>query len=117
MASSTSQSQYVYVIIRLKMYETINGIAGSLFCHYGETDDAFLIGGLIDHDETLTAGVVRHCKRLVGFSPGPSQRFYLAKVINGLLTMNRLKFPFLPWTFSTRTCIGGLGTIPLGWRL
>ena len=72
MASSTSQSQYVYVIIRLKLSESINGIAGSLFCHYGETDDAFLIGGLIDHDESLTTGVVRHCKRLVGFSPGPS---------------------------------------------
>ena len=111
MASSTSQSQYVHVIIRLKMSESINGIAGSLFCHYGETDDAFLIGGLIDQDETLTAGVVRHCKRLVGFNPGLGQRFYLAKAINGL------GFPSLSWTSSTRTCVGGLGTIPLGWRL
>ena len=91
MASSTSQSQYVYVIIRLKMSESINGIAGSLFCHYGETDDAFLIGGLIDHDETLTAGVVRHCKRLVGFNPGPGQRFYLAKAINGLVNHEPVK--------------------------
>ena len=28
------------------MSESINGIASSLICHYGETDDAFLIGGL-----------------------------------------------------------------------
>ena len=41
MTSSTSQSNYVYIIIRLKMSESINGIVGSLFCHYGETDDAF----------------------------------------------------------------------------
>ena len=53
------------------MSETINGIAGRLFCHYGETDDAFLIGGLVGHGETLTAGVTRHGKGLVGFSPGP----------------------------------------------
>ena len=73
------------------MSETINGIAGSLFCHYGEMDDAFLIGGLVGHDETLTAGVIRHCKRLVGFSPGPNQRFYLAKVINGLVNHEPVK--------------------------
>ena len=85
MTSSTSQSNYVYVIIRLKMSENINGIASSLFCHYGETDDAFLIGGLVEHDETLTSRVIRRCRRLVGFSRGPNQRFYLAKVINGLV--------------------------------
>ena len=45
--SSTSQSNHVYVIIRLKMSENINGLAVSMFCHYGETDDVFLIGGLV----------------------------------------------------------------------
>ena len=45
MTSSTSHTNYVYVIIILKMSESVNGIVGSLFCHYGETDDAFLIGG------------------------------------------------------------------------
>jgi hypothetical protein len=67
------------------MSESVNGIAGSLFCHYGETDDAFLIGGLLEPNETLTASAIRHCRRLVDFSPRPNQRFYLAKVINGLV--------------------------------
>ena len=67
------------------MSKSINGIVGSLFCHYGEIDDAFLICGLVEPDETLKASVISHCKRLVGFSPRPNQRFYLAKVINGLI--------------------------------
>jgi len=58
MTSSTSQPTYVYVIVRLKMSESINGIDGSLFCHYGEIDDAFLIGGLVEPDETLTASFI-----------------------------------------------------------
>ena len=48
MASSTSQSYHVYVIIRLKISENINGLAGSLFYHYSESDDAFLIGGVVE---------------------------------------------------------------------
>jgi hypothetical protein len=55
-----SESNHVYVIIRLKMSESINGLAGSLFCHYGETDDVFLIGGLVEPDETLIASAIRH---------------------------------------------------------
>jgi hypothetical protein len=42
------------------MSERINGLAGSLFCHYGETDDVFLIGGLVESDETLMASAIRH---------------------------------------------------------
>ena len=91
MVFSTSQSNYVYIMIRLKMSENLNGIVVSLRCHYGETDDAFLIGGLVGHEETLTASVIRHCKRLVSFSPGPNQRFYLAKVIDGLVNHEPVK--------------------------
>jgi hypothetical protein len=39
---------HVYVIFRLKMSENVNGISGSLFCHYRETDDIFLIGGPVE---------------------------------------------------------------------
>jgi hypothetical protein len=91
MTSSTSQSNYVYVIIRLKMSKSINGIAGSLFCHYGETDDAFLIGGLVEPNETLTPSAIRHCRRLVNFCRRTNQRFYLAKVINGLVNHELVK--------------------------
>jgi hypothetical protein len=73
------------------MSESINGIVGSLFYHYGETDDAFLIRGLMKPDETLTASVISYCKRLVGFSPGPNQRFYFDKVIKGLIIHGPVK--------------------------
>ena len=84
MASSTTQSNHVYVIIRLKTSESINGLAGSLFCHYGETNDAFLIGVVVEPNETLMASAIRHCRILVDFRLKPSHRLYLAKVINGL---------------------------------
>ena len=47
MASSTSQSNHVYDIIQHRMSDNVNRLAVSLFSHYGETDDAFLIGGLV----------------------------------------------------------------------
>ena len=89
MTSSTSQSNHVYVIIRLKMSENINGIAGSLFCQYGENDDVFLIGSLVEPNETLMT--IRHCRRLVDFRLRPNHRLYLAKVINGLVTHEPVK--------------------------
>ena len=73
------------------MPESINGIGGSLFCHYGETDDAFLIGGLVEPNDTLTSSVIRHCRRLIVFCPKPNQRFYLARVINGLVDHEPVK--------------------------
>jgi len=85
MTSSTSQSNYVYVIIRLKMSESFNGIAGSLFCHYSETDDLFLIGGLVESNKTSMASDILHYRRLVDFHIRPNYRLYLAKVINGLV--------------------------------
>ena len=72
MTSSMPQSNYAYGIIRLQMSERVNGIAGSLFSHYIETDDAFLIGGLVEPDETSMASAIRHCRRLVDFHLGPS---------------------------------------------
>jgi hypothetical protein len=29
------------------MSENINGLAGNMFSHYGDTDDVFLIGGSV----------------------------------------------------------------------
>ena len=56
-----------------------------MYCHYRETDDAFLIGGLVEPNETWMASAILHCRRLVDFCPRPSQRLYLAKAINGLV--------------------------------
>ena len=57
------------------------------FCSviYGETDDAFLIGGIIGPNKTLMASVIRHCMRLIDFCIKPNHRVYSAKVIHGLL--------------------------------
>ena len=63
MASSWPRMpNHVYIIIRLKISESIYGISGSLFCHYRETDDAFLIGLLVEPIETLMASAIRHCR-------------------------------------------------------
>jgi len=67
------------------MSESINGIDGSVFGHYGGSDDAFLIGGLVEPNDTLMAGAIRHCRRLVDLCLKPNHRLYLAKVINGLV--------------------------------
>ena len=75
----------MYVIIRLKLSENVNGLACSLFCHYGETNDAFLIGGLVEPDETLMTSAIRYCRQLVDLCFKPNHRLYLAKVIHGLV--------------------------------
>ncbi len=63
MASSWPQMpNHVYIIIRLKISESVNGISGSLFCPYGDIDDAFLISGLVKPRETLMAKAIRHCR-------------------------------------------------------
>jgi hypothetical protein len=56
-------TNYVSRMIRLKISEeSTYGIVGcSLLCHYGETDDVFLIGGLVQEGETLMASAICHC--------------------------------------------------------
>jgi hypothetical protein len=73
------------------MSKNINGLTGSMFCHYGETDDVFLIGGLAEPNETLMASVIRHCRRMVDFHLKPCHRLYLAKVINSLVDHEPVK--------------------------
>ena len=63
----------------------MNGLVGSFFRHYGDTDDAFLIGGAVPPNETLVSCAIRHCSRRVDFRLKPNHRLYLAKVINGLV--------------------------------
>jgi hypothetical protein len=62
-----------------------------LFCHYRKTDDAFLIGGLVEPNETWMTGAIRHCRRLVDFYLRPNHRLYLAKVINGFVNHEPVK--------------------------
>jgi hypothetical protein len=91
MASSMTQSNHVYILIRLKITENTSGLSGCLFCHYGETDDVFLIGGAVEPNETLMAVAIRHCRRLVNFRLKPNQRLYLTKVVNGFIDHEPVK--------------------------
>ncbi len=70
MMSSTTpfDRDYVYIICRLKFNEDIKSLApSSLFCHYGDTNDVFPIGGLVDIDETPIATILRYLRELAGF--------------------------------------------------
>ena len=50
---------YVYVVIRLKMTESVNSLVGTtLLYHYGETNDVFPIGGLVQPGKTLTHATI-----------------------------------------------------------
>ena len=73
------------------MSENINGLAGGMLCHYGETDDVFLIGGGVESNKTLMANAIRHCRRLVDFHLKPSHRLYLATIINSLVNHEPVK--------------------------
>ncbi len=67
-STSPSVRGYIYIICRLKFTEDIKSLApSSLFCHYGETNDLFPIGGLVDIDETPIAASLRHLRELAGF--------------------------------------------------
>ena len=73
------------------MLESVNGLSCSLFCRYGETDDAFLIVGVVEPNETLMTNAIRHCRRLVDFRLKPNHRLYLAKVIHGKVNHEPVK--------------------------
>ena len=49
MASSVPlEPNYAYVVIRLKMIESVNSLVDTtILCHYGETNDVFPIGDLV----------------------------------------------------------------------
>ena len=55
-----SMPNYVFVIIRLKMPQSINALSGGILCHHGISDDVYPIGGLVEPDETLMASAIRH---------------------------------------------------------
>ena len=73
------------------MTENVNGLAGNLFCHYGETDDVFLIGGLVEPNDTLMASAICHCRRLDGFYLKPNHRLYLTRAIHGMVDHEPVK--------------------------
>jgi hypothetical protein len=91
--------QHVYVIMRLQISENSISIARSVFCHYGDTDDIFLIGGLARQGETITTSTIRQFRHLVNFLCSQNVRLYLAKVLNGLMDHEPIKYRFMLWIF------------------
>jgi len=57
-----------FIILRLKFTENNKSLAlSSLFCHYGDTNNVFLIGGLVGIDETPIAATLRYLRELASF--------------------------------------------------
>ena len=74
---------YIYVVIRLKVAESVNSLVGTtLLCHYGEKNDIFPIVGLVQPGETLTVATIRHCRHVVNFRIEQNDRLYIAKALD-----------------------------------
>ena len=57
--------EYAYVVLRLKMgMEQNSWTTSSILCRYGDTNDVFPIGRLVDIGETPIAAGSRYCRYL-----------------------------------------------------
>jgi len=80
---------YVYVVIRLKMAESVNSLVGTtLLCHYGETNDIVPNGGLVQPSESLTSTAIQHCRHLINFRIEQNDRLYIAIELDGYIDHN-----------------------------
>ena len=96
-SSVPSIPNYVYVLIRLKMSCKIDGIVqDTLLCHYGETNDAFLVGDLVQPGEKLMTSAIRHYRHLVKSPLAHNDRLYLVKTMDCFLDHEHVFFFFLP---------------------
>jgi hypothetical protein len=93
MASTVSlDPEYVYVGIRIKIVVDYNQIIPDVVvCHYGETYDVFLIGGLVLPNETWVVCALRHRSHLVWFHFPEHQRLYLYHVFDGTINQESAK--------------------------
>ncbi len=82
---------HVYVIMRLNMTNNVNSIVVSLFCHYGDIDYVFLVGGLVRPDETVMASAICHYRHLVNLRFLQNDRLYMVKVLHGLMDHESFK--------------------------
>jgi len=75
---------YVYIICRLTFTTDIKYLPpSSLFCHYGDTNDEFPIGGLVDIGETPIAAILRYFRELAGFRLANCFPMFPCNVIDG----------------------------------
>jgi hypothetical protein len=77
-----SAHEYVYIFVRVKFTEDIKSLApSSLFCHYGDSNNVFPIGGLVGIGETPIAAVVRYLRELAGFRMARNFPMFICNVI------------------------------------
>ncbi len=75
---------YVYIVCRLNLTANIKYLVPSyLFYHYGDTNDVFPIGGLVDIGETLIALILRYLRELVGFRLANGFPMFPCNVVDG----------------------------------
>jgi len=87
---------YAYVVIRLRMVESVNSLIDTiLLCHYGETNDIFPIGALVQPGETLRTATIRHCRHVVNFRIEQNDRLYIAKEMDGFMDHELVKIAIL----------------------
>jgi len=88
--------KYDYVVIRLKMAESVKSLVGTaLLCHYGETNDVFSIGGLVQPEETSPSATIRHGRHIVIFCNEHNDRLYIAKELNAFMDHELVKIIIL----------------------
>jgi len=87
---------YVYVVIRLKMAESVNILVGTTsLCQYGETNDIFPIGGLVQLGKSLTPATIRRCRHLVNGRIEQNDRLYTTMESDGFMDHEPIKITIL----------------------
>jgi hypothetical protein len=78
------------------MAESVNSLVDTtLLCLYGETNDIFPIGGLVQLGKTLTTETIRHCRHLVNFRIKQKDRLYIAKELDVFMDHEPVKISIL----------------------
>ena len=103
--------EYAYVVLRLKMSNSEDSLTSSIIlCHYGNANDLFPVGGLVDIDETPIEAGIRYYRELIYFVQR-SDMLNLFKVIDVIkefvpirISMHILdvKFGSLDMTYRTQ---------------
>jgi len=84
--------EYVYLVIRTEFSNDPKIFSPlTILCYYGETDDVFLVGGLVSACETPIAAVLRHCRQLIGFELARNYPMFLCNVIEGFKDHESIK--------------------------
>jgi hypothetical protein len=77
--------EYAYVWLRFKMAMEQNSFTSStILCRYGDTNDVFPNGGLVDIGETHIAAGSRYCRLIINFVVKPHDHLCLFQVLKGL---------------------------------